>query len=265
MEYRVSILQYEPTLLDVDGNISKLTALMRNLKTDLVVLPELAATGYVFQSPDEVSRVAESIPEGRTFKAMQDLAIIGDVSIVYGFAEKDGDRYFNSAALVNPDGSWHVYRKTHLFFREKLYFQPGDTGFQVYQAKHGITVGLMICYDWQFPEAMRSLALKGAQIICHPSNLVLPWCQQAMITRSLENRVFSVTANRIGTETNGDQSLWFSGQSQIIATKGEIMVRMGETDVGVRTCVIDPTVASDKASTPMNHVFTDRRPELYDL
>lgn len=265
MDYRVSILQYEPRLMDVKGNIEKLKALLGGLQTDLVVLPELAATGYVFQSSDEVAKVSETIPGGRTFKVLQDLAVSGDFSIVYGFAEKDDDRLFNSAALINPDGTWYLYRKTHLFYREKLFFQPGDTGFQVFPAKHGISVGLMICYDWQFPEAMRSLAIKGAQIVCHPSNLVLPWCQQAMITRSLENRVFSITANRIGTETNGDQSLWFSGQSQILATKGEILIRMDESDIGVRTCIIDPTLASDKASTPMNHVFSDRRPDMYNL
>ena len=104
-----------------------------------------------------------------------------------------------------------------------------------------------------------------AQIICHPSNLVLPWCQQAMITRSLENRVFSITANRTGTETNGGESLTFTGQSQILGTKGEILIRLNESETKLATCEIDPAEALDKSVTPRNDAFADRRPEFYEL
>lgn len=264
MNYRVSVLQYEPRLLDPRDNLERLTRLLSGLETDLVVLPELCASGYVFLSREEVASVSEEVPSGAAFGTFGNLARENKFSIVYGFAERSGDRFYNSAALINPDGSFHVYRKTHLFNREKLFFTPGDTGLNVFAAKQDVRVGMMVCFDWQFPEAARSLALRGAQIICHPSNLVLPWCQQAMITRSLENRVFTITSNRTGEESNGDVSLDFTGQSQILGTKGEILVRMNESETGVRTCEIDPDLALDKQVTPLNNAFTDRRPALYE-
>jgi len=124
---------------------------------------------------------------------------------------------------------------------------------------------MMICFDWQFPESARSLALRGAQIICHPSNLVLPWCQEAMKTRSLENRVFSITSNRTGTEINGEYKQYFTGKSQILGTKGEILIRMNDTEEGIYSVVIDPELASDKKVSEVNSVFADRRPSMYYL
>jgi predicted amidohydrolase len=123
----------------------------------------------------------------------------------------------------------------------------------------------MICFDWQFPEAARSLALQGAEILCHPSNLVLPWCQEAMKTRSLENRIFSITANRVGTEVNGELSEHFTGQSQILSTKGEILIRLNDNEEGIYTVSIDPAKAADKTVTERNNAFSDRRAELYSL
>ncbi|HNZ06992.1 MAG TPA: nitrilase-related carbon-nitrogen hydrolase [Candidatus Cloacimonadota bacterium] len=265
MRYRVAVLQYEPRLLEPQANLEKLLDMLRGLETDLVVLPELALSGYVFASREEVAKVSESIPDGACFQALRDISMTRDFSLVYGFAEHTNGCFYNSSALINPDGSWHVYRKTHLFNREKLFFTPGDTGFEVHKAKHEVPIGMMICFDWQFPEAARTLSLKGARIICHPSNLVLPWCQQAMITRSLENRVFSITANRVGTERNGDLEETFTGASQILSTKGEILVRMETTGSGVSTCEINPDLAASKKVTDRNDAFADRRPEFYQL
>ncbi|MDY0152498.1 MAG: nitrilase-related carbon-nitrogen hydrolase, partial [Candidatus Cloacimonas sp.] len=173
--------------------------------------------------------------------------------------------FYNSCALINPDGSYFVYRKIHLFNREKLFFQPGDAPFEVCNAKNGIKIGMMICFDWQFPEATRSLALQGAQIICHPSNLVLPWCQQAMKVRSLENRVFSITANRIGTEVNGDLAETFTGCSQILSIKGDVLASLEIADEGIATVEIDPQHALNKSISERNDAFNDRRPDLYTL
>lgn len=263
MKYSVSLLQYCPRVLDVDANLAQIESMLEGIETDLLVLPELAATGYVFASLDEVDRVAEAFPSGRSSQFFHDLAARKNISIVYGFTEKADGAYYNSAALVNPDGSHHLYRKVHLFDREKLFFTPGDRPFDIAAAKNGVQVGLMVCYDWQFPEAARSLALKGAQIICHPANLVLPWCQQAMLTRSLENRVFTITANRTGTETNAGISLSFTGQSQITGTKGEVLLRMDAVQEGIASVVIDPSLALDKSTTSRNDAFADRRPEMY--
>ena len=119
---------------------------------------------------------------------MTEAAAASGTVFIAGLAERAGDRFFNSSVLVRPDGSREVYRKVHLFMDEKSLFEPGDLGFPVFEAC-GTTVGMMICFDWIFPEAARSLALAGAEILCHPSNLLLPWGQAAMITRRPEMAV----------------------------------------------------------------------------
>lgn len=264
MKYRVSVLQYEPKLLSPRENLATLLLMMQGLKTDLIVLPELALSGYVFKEQDEVNQVSESVPNGPCYSALHELSKAQDCSIVYGFPEKLGDKIFNSAALLNPDGSYYIYRKVHLYYREKIFFSAGEDGFAVHPAKGGVKIGMMICFDWQFPESARTLAMRGAQIICHPTNLVLPWCQQAMITRSLENRVFSITSNRIGTERNGEFEHYFTGASQILSTKGEILVRMETTGSGISTVEIDPELALNKYVSDHNAVFADRRPQFYE-
>jgi len=235
------------------------------MDADLVVLPELATSGYVFANQQEVNDLAEDVHTGPTAVLMRKLAAEKNTSYVIGFPEKAPEGVYNSCMLVNPEGDIHVYRKTHLFFEEKLYFIPGDTGFQVFEAKGGVKVGLMICFDWQFPESARTLALKGAQIICHPSNLVLPWCQQAMLTRSLENRVFSITCNRIGREANGIKELYFTGMSQVVSTKGEILLRLSDDIEDSAVVGIEPALALDKQVTQYNDAFKDRRTDLYEL
>jgi len=216
-------------------------------------------------SIDDVIPLAEEAGIGLSFRVLGEMATKGNFSIVYGFPEYDKGRLYNSAALINPDGEYFVYRKTHLFLKEKLWFSLGDTGFRVFEGKNGVQLGLMICFDWQFPEACRTLALKGAQIICHPSNLVLPWCQQAMKTRSLENRVFSITSNRIGSEGTADNSVKFTGASQILDPKGNMLCSLGANDEAIVSYEIDPQTAMDKSITEVNDAFKDRRPEYYTL
>jgi predicted amidohydrolase len=122
----------------------------------------------------------------------------------------------------------------------------------------------MICFDWWFPESARILALMGSDIICHPANLILPQCQQAMFTRSLENGVFSATANRIGTEARGGKApLVFTGKSQILDNMGRVLTSLGEKETGVSVVNIDVRQARNKKITPRNDRFEDRRPTLY--
>ena len=126
-------------------------------------------------------------------------------------------------------------------------------------------VGLMICFDWYYPESARTLALKGAEIICHPSNLVLPHCPDAMVTRCLENRVFAITANRIGTEARGGKPpLTFIGNSEVVAPRGKILQRAPRDREEVAVVEIDPAEAADKVLNPYNDLLRDRRIELYN-
>ncbi len=265
MNYRVAVCQFQPILNNRNFNLNKIEEMLSKIEADLVVLPELATSGYVFANQQEVNDIAEDTFTGQTAILLRKFSKVKNTSYVIGFPERTLNGVFNSAMLVNPDGKIYIYRKTHLFFEEKQFFLPGDTGFPIFEAKNGVKVGLMICFDWQFPEAARTLALKGAQIICHPSNLVLPWCQQSMLTRSLENRVFSITCNRIGKEVNGVKEMYFTGMSQVISTKGEILTRLSEDKEEHVIIEIDPSIALDKQVTKYNDAFADRRTEFYKL
>lgn len=265
MKYRLGVCQFEPGFLKLQKNVETMVELAKSVEADLIVYPELATSGYAFTSQDQLRVVAENYPNNETIDIFKKIAKQRNCSYVFGFPERAADRFFNSSVLINPDGSTFLYRKIHLFFEEKIWFTPGDLGFIVKPAKAGVMVGQMVCFDWIFPESARSLNLKGTQIIAHPANLVLPWCQQAMITRSLENRVFSVTANRIGTEKSGDKEFKFTGISQILSTTGDILARTNEIEAGIHTAVVDPEEALNKDVTAYNNVITDRRAEYYEL
>ncbi len=164
--------------------------------------------------------------------------------------------------LATPDGALHNYRKLHLFSREKELFVPGDAEPPVVETPAG-RVGLMICFDWFYPETARILALKRAQIIAHPSNLVLQYCQRAAFCRCLENAVFLVTANRIGRESRAGRELTFTGASQVVDPRGETLVAAPSAVEHVGLVPIDPALADDKHITEYNDRIRDRRPEYY--
>lgn len=263
MFYKVGVTQTKPGLFHVEKNIRSMISNIKESNCDLLVFPELATSGYVFNSIDEVARVAENVKTSDNLVLLKQASKDNNVSVVFGFPEESNGKFYNSCLLYNPDGSSALYRKTHLFYEEKTFFSPGDTGFVIAKAKAGVPIGLMICFDWFFPEAARTLALKGAQILCHCSNLVMPWCQQAMITRSLENHVYSITSNRVGTEINGDKSLTFTGMSQILSTKGDILTRLSMDKEDFSSISIEPQDACNKQINLYNNLFGDRRPDLY--
>ena len=164
--------------------------------------------------------------------------------------------------MVRDDRLIGIYRKIHLFYEEKRWFTPGDKPFEVYKVKD-VRIGMMICFDWIYPEACRTLAINGAQVIAHPSNLVLPWCQSAMQTRCLENRVFAVTANRTGREQRGNNDFNFTGESQITSVKGTILSTAPISESHVDIVEIDPSEADNKTINSFNDLLNDRRTEFY--
>jgi len=124
------------------------------------------------------------------------------------------------------------------------------------QEVKGLRLGMMICFDWIFPEVARKLALAGADLICHPANLVIPGkCNYSMVTRCVENRVFAITANRCGSERGVD----FVGGSQIVAPDGTVIHRTPEQNEELLVCEIDPSQARDKRINSRNDLFADRR------
>jgi predicted amidohydrolase len=259
---RVAINQTNPVFGAKEENIRQALSMMAGAKADLYVLPELFASGYNFVDVDEVKALAEPFKGGQTFREMSRFAREGDCYVVYGFAESSGSKFYNSAAIVGFDGTDGLYRKVHLFDREKLFFEPGDLGFPVLYTSIG-KIGLMICFDWYFPESARTLALQGAQLIAHPANLVLPNCPDGMRTRCMENRVFAVTADRVGTEERGGNTLTFIGQSQIVSPFGEIVHRASPDKAEIVIEEIDLAIANDKRLNARNHLFNDRRPDTY--
>lgn len=263
MKYSTALVQFAPSRKNVEKNIHKLRRLLSGLQADLIVLPELSNSGYLYESPEALKPFAEPADgSGPFLSAMQDLAAQAGGMILTGYAERAGDVLFNSAAAVTSEGVILNYRKTHLFDQEKGLFSPGDTGFQVVEW-HGVKIGAMICFDWIFPESARTLALKGAQIIAHPANLVLPYCQNAMVTRSVENQVFTVTANRVGKEKLDGLHLTFTGQSQVTDPSGKVLFRGPTGKPTVHQVEIDPERALVKRLNPNNDLFEDRRPNLY--
>ncbi len=259
---KIACVQMNCQFGEVKANLQKAADLIEPIQADLFVLPELFNTGYVFQSHEEINRLAEPA-DGNTAQFLKQLALEKQTRIVAGIAEKRNSNIYNACLLVGP-GLHSVYRKIHLFDTEKLWFTPGDQPFFVVDA--GIAkLGMMICFDWIFPESMRTLALKGADIVCHPSNLVLPYCQQAMITRCLENNVFAITANRIGAERRDHAEAQFTGQSQITGPRGQVLASAGELEETVLVAEIDIEAARNKQLNSRNDLFNDRHPEFYAL
>ncbi|MDH7515304.1 MAG: nitrilase-related carbon-nitrogen hydrolase [Bacteroidota bacterium] len=261
----VAAFQFRPQFRERRDNLARIEGALRDVDADLAVFPELATTGYFFRSVEDIAALAETV-EGETCSMLRDIAVAKRMTIVCGFAESARGNVFNSAALVTPAGELSVYRKVHLFGEEKRLFTPGDTGFFVVNTGDA-RVGVMICYDWRFPEAARSLALKGAQVICHPSALVAEprlW-KPVMRTRSFENRVVSVTADRTGSEKQGETMLVFHGSSQIVDVNGDVLAEADETFEGWVRAVVDPSRADVKTFSPWNDIFADRRPEMYTL
>ncbi|MDO9287879.1 MAG: nitrilase-related carbon-nitrogen hydrolase [Thermodesulfovibrionales bacterium] len=261
---KAGFYQFSPEFGEIKKNVKKTVDAIEAADVNLIVLPELFNTGYQFISKKETKELSEEIPSGYTTMALEDVARKKKIYVVAGISEKSKGELYNSAILTGPDGFMGVYRKTHLFYEEKLWFSAGDTGFKVWQTPIG-NIGVMICFDWFFPESARTLALRGADIIAHSSNLVLPYCPDAMVTRCLENRVFAVTANRTGSEQRGEkEKLTFIGKSQITSQKGEILHRAESDREELAIIEINIDKAKDKNLNSFNNLFDDRKKEFYE-
>jgi predicted amidohydrolase len=260
--FRVAFVQGRPAFGRSEQNLERGLALAASVRAELVILPELWSSGYVFSSHAEVAALAEDAASGPTARALTAAARRERRHYIAGFPERARGRIYNSAMLVGPAGVKAVYRKLHLFEREQEWFAPGDLPLEV-QRVGPARVGILICFDWRFPEAARVLALQGADVIAHPSNLVFPNAQEAMRVRALENRLYTVTANRTGTETRPGGRVPFTGRSQIVDPNGEVVVRAGRTTSTAMAFDCDLALARDKRLTARTPIFSNRRPAFY--
>jgi predicted amidohydrolase len=259
---RIGFIQFAPLLSDVRATIRKIDRLIPLCAgVDFLVLPELCNSGYNFESAEQAWATSEAIGDSVFVRYLETVCRRRNLHVVSGFNERDGERLYNAAVLIGPQGYVGKYRKLHLFMDEKDFFAPGDAGLPVFDIGP-CRVGMLVCFDWIFPEAWRILALKGADVIAHPSNLVLPGlAQRAVPVHALINRVYAVTANRIGTEG----SLTFTGLSTIADPKGKVLVQASASEEEVSVTDIDVGLAREKHITSRNDVLADRRPEEYSL
>jgi len=261
---KVGFYQFRPQFGKITANTKKIIKALDKLDADLIVLPELALSGYYFKDAKEAFSLAEDPNHSTNIDSIINLCRDNHTHIVIGFAEKAKDKCFNSSALIGPQGIIHIYRKLHLFNEEKFCMSPGDVPLKVNEV-NGVKLGMMVCFDWAFPEVTRTLAMNDAEIICHPSNLVLNFCQQTMLARCLENRVFAITANRFGSDNRPQGSLRFTGKSQIVTPKGELIFQAASQREACYITEINPTESHDKFITKYNNLFSDRRPDFYEL
>ncbi len=261
---RAGILQVAPVFGEKEANHARAARLLDGAgRLDLVVLPELFATGYRFVSGDDLARLAEPVPGGPTSDFLAGLARSIRGTVVAGIAERAGNAFYNAAAVFSPDGHLGTYRKVHLFDEEKLFFTPGDRGFPVWTLPWG-KLGVMICYDWRFPEACRAMALAGADVVAQPSNLVYTDCPRVTPVRAYENRVHILVADRTGEDRRpGREPLAFVGQSFVTDPFGKTVAAIGAGQEGLAIAELDLSLARKKRLTDRNDIFADRRPDQY--
>lgn len=233
----------------------------------LTVFPECALPGYCFESLAEAIPLAETIP-GPSTARFTDACRDAGALVAYGLLERDGERLFNACALVGPQGLVASYRKVHLpYLGIDRFTTPGDRPFSVHEIGP-LRIGLNICYDSAFPEAARTLALEGADLIVLPTNFPPGGrcvCDHVINARAMENGVYFISVNRVGTEGGFP----FIGRSKICDTDGNTIAEADHDGPAVLYAEIDPARARDKhrVRVPGKHEidrFRDRRPEMYE-
>lgn len=243
-----------------------------NQGAQVILPPELFAGPYFCKTEDEaLFALARAVDDSAPVAAMQKLAKQLNVAIPASFFERDGQHFYNSVAMIGPDGDiLGVYRKTHIpdgpGYEEKFYFRPGNSGFKVWKI-FGATIGVGICWDQWYPETARAMALMGAEILFYPTAIgsepydadldTSRMWRRAMQGHAVSNCMPVVASNRIGQE--GDQS--FYGHSFIANEWGDLVLEHGAEDSGVLVASFDLEQAR-KHRAGMGF-FRDRRPELY--
>jgi predicted amidohydrolase len=261
---RLATIQFTPVHRDREANLDAIGNVLAPVDADIIVLPELCTSGYFFVSREELAPLAEA-PGGVACRFFQRFADEKRAIIVAGMPEASGELFYNSVFVFCPGVAEPlIYRKAHLFYKERFVFEPGDTAFPVIRDERlDLSIGIMLCYDWRFPEVSRVLALGGAELIACPSNLVTDAWRKVMPARAIENKLYVAVANRCGTETNGGETLLFKGCSAVYDPWGEAVALAGAEGDAVLLAEIDPQSCRDKSFNEFNDIFADRRPELY--
>jgi len=254
---KIGFIQFAPKFGDKKTNLEKIKKLVSSTGADLLVFPEMCTTGYMVKNRLELKMLAEKIPSGPTTKVLIKIAKENDCCLIIGMPEIVGNKIFSSAVVITDKGVITKHQKTHLFLKEKLFFNKGTTTPQVFKWR-GVRVGLGVCYDYMFPEFWRKLALDGADVFCNVANFVFDYGYKIMQVRSIENGVFSITVNRIGKE-RGQK---FNGGSEIVNNRGNIIKKSNKRE-DIYVIDFDPLKSRNKKWNKYNDLIKDRRPEMY--
>lgn len=262
---KIGCFQFKPELNDFEINYNKIINTSEKCDLDLIIFPELSTSGYLFKDKKESFNAGQSYLSSNLFNSLTEISKSKNLIIVYGFPEISNNKVFNSAQIIFPDDKYNrIYRKTHLFYNEINYFDFGDTGFfNIYYPPFDINIGTMICYDWRFPEAARTLALLSSDIIVCPSNLVTPLWPKVIPARAIENKVYFAISNRIGKERVGNEELTFNGKSTIYDYEGNILITSDYNDEKLISANINPNLTRNKSFNQYNNIFNDRRENYY--
>ena len=268
----VAAAQFEPIIGERARNLQSIERLVRMARADgadIVVLPELADSGYVFCGAEEVSALSGQVPGGPSAEALLRLAHELSIHIVCGVAERDGDRFYNTAMLCGPSGYVGKYRKLHLWNNENVLFTRGDLGLPVFDLPFG-RLGIAICYDGWFPETFRELALAGAELVCIPTNWVPaggprrapePMANILHMAAAHSNGIYIACADRIGVERGQP----FIGRSMIVGPEGWPLAGPATADrEELLLAQVDlSSVAVTRSLNTFNHLLRDRRADVY--
>jgi N-carbamoylputrescine amidase len=268
----VACIQMEPRVGSKDANVARTLELLAQAAqrgARLAVLPELCNSGYVFETREEAFALAEEVPNGPTCRAWMDAARKHSMFIVAGITEREGDRLYNSAAIVGPGGHIGTYRKNHLWGAENLYFEPGNLGMPVFHVGAG-RIACAICYDIWFPETFRLAALQGADLLCVPTNWVpmpaqpgnLPVMANILAMGGAHsNSMFVAAADRVGVERGQP----FLGNSLIVSHTGWPLA--GPASADREEILFAEINLSDarrqRTLNEFNQLLRDRRTDVY--
>ena len=261
-QYTVAAVQFSPKLKEKANNIKKLYQMARNAAEQgakLIVLPEMATTGYCFLDRQEIQEYVEQVP-GRTTDVFGEIAREYGCYLVVGIAEVDPvtDNYYNTAVLIGPCGPIGKYRKTHLYVSDTVWAKEGDLGYPVFDTEIG-KIGCLICMDCYYFEPARMLALQGAEIICNLTNWNGEKCPApSWHTRAWENVVYVVSTNRCDCE----RGVLFSGGSGVIAPDGSNISYLDSVD-GIVYAQVDLDLTKPKKLVSGIDWMQERRPYLY--
>lgn len=288
---KLAMVQFSPIHKNIIPNYNFTKQQIKKTNADIIIFPEMSLSGYFFTDRETLriyTKTFEDFAEGE----LQELATKLNKVIIFGFAEQDDkngiQKIYNSAILISPQKEeTFVYRKSHLFYKENDVFDKSDltsiykfassevkqeyenkriqfnSNFIPMYLKHlDLNIGILICYDWRFPELARKYATSGADLLVYPSNLVTPYWLNAFPARAIDNKVFVAVSNRIGIEKSGEEEVKFNGRTCFFNTNGEILTKFSESEFESQIIEFNHLESRNKRINEKNDVFVDLRNDL---